>query len=208
MNKKKNKFRSLKIDYKKILERSFIVALLLVSLLFYVFPIFDVGKELKANFTPPIDTIKIPPTKHPEKRVKPKRPQIPAAADEDEMLDQVEIDYLVMQENWFNENPDKPTDNLIDTYEFYAVSEKPVLLNKVNPVYPELARKAGVMGMVVVKVLINTNGDIEDAIIMKSIPMLDSAALNAAKKFKFKPGKQRDRFVKVWMQIPFQFKMR
>jgi len=38
--------------------------------------------------------------------------------------------------------------------------------------------------------------------------MLNDAAVDAAKEWKFKPGKQRDRFVKVWMNIPIDFKLK
>ena len=62
--------------------------------------------------------------------------------------------------------------------------------------------------MVVVKVLIGTKGDVEKVEIVKSHPMLDESAMAAAKLFKFTPGKQRDRVVKVWMTIPFTFKLK
>jgi len=58
---------------------------------------------------------------------------------------------------------------------------------------------------VVVRVLIDKKGDIEKAEIFKSVPMLDEAALAAVWQLKFTPGKQRDRFVKVWMAVPFNF---
>jgi len=38
--------------------------------------------------------------------------------------------------------------------------------------------------------------------------MLDSAALEAAKKCKFKPAKQRDKTVRVKMHMPFQFTLK
>ncbi len=91
---------------------------------------------------------------------------------------------------------------------FFALSEKPVEIKRVNPVYPELAKKAGIEGTVVVKVLVNTKGDVEKVEILKSHPLLDEAAVNAAKQFKFKPGKQRDRYVKVWVSIPFNFRLK
>jgi TonB family protein len=53
--------------------------------------------------------------------------------------------------------------------------------------------------------LIDKKGNIEKAEILKSVPMLDEAALAAAWQLKFTPGKQRDRFVKVWMAVPFNF---
>ena len=93
-------------------------------------------------------------------------------------------------------------------YPFHAVSEKPEVIHKVKPYFPEIAQKAGVSGMVVVKVLIGTRGDVEKVEVVKSHPMLDEAAVKAAWQFKFKPGKQRDRAVKVWMNIPFTFRFK
>ena len=57
-------------------------------------------------------------------------------------------------------------------------------------------------------VTIGKDGTVENAKIYKSLPMLDEAALAAAKKCKFKPAKQRDKFVRVKMTIPFHFKLK
>jgi TonB family protein len=48
-----------------------------------------------------------------------------------------------------------------------------------------------------------------DAKIFKSSgnPMLDESALAAARKAKFTPAKQRDIFVRVRVNIPFEFKL-
>ena len=60
----------------------------------------------------------------------------------------------------------------------------------------------------VVKVLVNTKGDVEAVEVLKSHPLLDESAIAAAKQYKFTPGKQRDKFVKVWVSIPFNFKLK
>jgi protein TonB len=57
-------------------------------------------------------------------------------------------------------------------------------------------------------VTIGKTGKVEDAKILKSLPMLDEAALSAARKCTFKPAKQRDKAVKVKMSIPFDFKLK
>ena len=95
-----------------------------------------------------------------------------------------------------------------EVFEFFAVSEKPVIIKKAVPDYPDLARKAQIEGKVVVTVTIDKKGNVERANIFKSVPMLDDAAIAAAMKCKFKPAKQRDKFVKVKMNIPFQFKLK
>lgn len=101
--------------------------------------------------------------------------------------------------------PLPPTTEEDEVFEFYAVTEKPTLIKKVKPEYPKLARMANVEGSVVITVLIGKTGKVINASVFKSIPMLDEAALNAAKKCLFKPAKLRDRAVKIKMNIPFRF---
>ncbi len=102
--------------------------------------------------------------------------------------------------------PPPPEDD--EVFEFFAVSDKPVMLKQAKPDYPDLARKAQIEGTVVVTVTIGKTGKVEKAVIFKSIPMLDEEALLAAKKCVFKPAKQRDKFVRVKMNIPFNFRLK
>lgn len=90
---------------------------------------------------------------------------------------------------------------------FYALTEKPVEIERVNPVYPSLAQKSKIEGTVVVKVLVGINGNVEKVEVLKSHPLLDNAAVEAAKQFKFVPGKQNGKPVKTWVSIPFNFKL-
>jgi protein TonB len=108
-------------------------------------------------------------------------PKIPVETDDDDMMDEVTIDFLDLQDDWVSDvaRPVIPEDTT-DEYEFIAVSEKPKRIKAVAPVYPDLAQEAGVTGQVVVRVLIDKKGDIEKAEIFKSVPMLDEAALAAA----------------------------
>lgn len=91
---------------------------------------------------------------------------------------------------------------------FYSLSEKPTETKRVEPAYPELAKKAGIEGAVVVKVLVNTAGKVEKVEVLKSHPLLDEAAIAAAKQFEFTPGKVQGEAVKVWLSIPFNFSLR
>ena len=88
------------------------------------------------------------------------------------------------------------------------MSEKPVLVKQIPPVYPPIAITANIEGTVTVKVLIDTKGNVEKAEILKSIPMLNEAAIKAALQYNFTPAKQFDKYVKVWMSIPFKFSLR
>jgi TonB family protein len=100
-------------------------------------------------------------------------------------------------------------DNSEKIYDMNEVTEKPEMLHKEYPVYPEEARKAGVGGMTVVTVTIDELGNVEEAKIFRSSnPLFDEVSLTAAKKCKFKPAKLHDQIIKVNMNIPFSFKLR
>jgi len=98
-------------------------------------------------------------------------------------------------------------DGTFDTGSDFQVSQdKPVLLNFVPPDYPEIARASHLEGTVLVKVQVGTDGSVLQAVVIKSVhPTLDREAVKAARRCKFKPGRQRDIPVKAWMAIPFAF---
>lgn len=60
--------------------------------------------------------------------------------------------------------------------------------SKVEPVYPELARKMNISGTVKIQVTVLPNGTVKDARVVGGHPVLASAALDAAKKWRFEPG--------------------
>ncbi|HEX7319447.1 MAG TPA: energy transducer TonB [bacterium] len=97
----------------------------------------------------------------------------------------------------------------IEVVSYYKVEVKPQPLNAPIPEYPDLARKAGIEGKAVVKMLIDIDGSVIDVQILKSSgnQMLDEAALTTARKSKFTPAKQRDKLVRVWVSKLFEFKL-
>jgi TonB family protein len=60
--------------------------------------------------------------------------------------------------------------------------------NKVQPGYPELARKMNITGTVKVEVVVQPNGVVREARIVGGHPVLATAALDAAKKWRFEPA--------------------
>jgi TonB family protein len=60
--------------------------------------------------------------------------------------------------------------------------------SKVQPVYPDLARKMNITGTVKVQVVVGANGAVKDAKIVGGHPVLASAALDAVKKWRFEPA--------------------
>ncbi len=63
----------------------------------------------------------------------------------------------------------------------------PVKINDVLPVYPEAARLARVEGIVVIEAVIGTTGEVIEARVLRSVPLLDAAALAAVRQWRYTP---------------------
>jgi len=59
---------------------------------------------------------------------------------------------------------------------------------RVQPVYPDLARKMNITGTVKIEVTVSPNGTVKEARIVGGHPVLSGAALEAAKKWRFEPS--------------------
>lgn len=88
-----------------------------------------------------------------------------------------------------------------------VVDEIPVAITIVKPEYPSLPRDAGVEGTVVVRALVGRDGHVLEAFIepKTSIPMLDGAALEAARAWVFKPALTANHTVAAWVAIRMRF---
>jgi TonB family protein len=60
--------------------------------------------------------------------------------------------------------------------------------NKVQPLYPELAHKMNISGTVKIQVTVAPNGTVKEAHVLGGHPVLATAALEAAKKWRFEPA--------------------
>ena len=202
----KNPEADLKLKYKKTLEQSTLIALAFLTVLFYSFQKYEGRVELPDAEKLVIESIEIPPTQQIQKPPPPSRPSIPVESEDEDLLDDVTIEETEIDLSNVVDAPPPPPDEE-EVFEFFAVSDKPEIKHKETPKYPDLARRAGIEGRVTVMVTISKTGTVLDATILRSVPMLDEAALSAAKKCTFKPAKQRDKFVKVKMSIPFDFRL-
>ena len=63
----------------------------------------------------------------------------------------------------------------------------PTQLNKVAPVYPLIAQSARVSGIVILEALIGTDGRVQDAKVLRSVPLLDQAAIDAVRQWQYTP---------------------
>jgi TonB family protein len=66
--------------------------------------------------------------------------------------------------------------------------QPPVKIKDVMPVYPATAKSARVGGVVTIEATIDTDGKVSDARVVKSVPLLDEAALNAVRQWEYRPS--------------------
>ena len=96
-------------------------------------------------------------------------------------------------------------DELPKLGDYVYVEELPEAVTKVSPDYPDLARSANVDGTVLVQALVGKDGRVKDAKVVKSIAMLDAAAVAAVKQWVFKPALSNNKPVAVWVAVPVRF---
>jgi TonB family protein len=90
---------------------------------------------------------------------------------------------------------------------FIAVDEEPEIIKQVEPTYPPEAVAAKIEGKVFIHLFVNADGKVTQSKVAKSSgnKLLDDAALEAGRKYEFKPARQGDRPVAVWVSMPVVF---
>jgi protein TonB len=83
--------------------------------------------------------------------------------------------------------------------------EPPVKIFHVPPVYPEIARSAGVQGIVILEAVISERGSVEQVRVLRASPLLDAAAIDAVRRWRYTPTLLNGRPVEVLMTITVHF---
>jgi len=84
----------------------------------------------------------------------------------------------------------------------------PVVMEKVEPLYTDEARKARISGIVILEVVIGRDGLVKNAAVLKPLPFgLDRAAVDAVTQWKFKPGTLDGKPVDVIFNLTVAFKL-
>ena len=91
-----------------------------------------------------------------------------------------------------------------------AWEEAPELIKMVKPRYPEIARKAGVEGRVVLQIVVDERGNVTEAQVILAQPpgIFEEAAIEAIMQWKFKPAKQREKAIAVRMGQTMDFSLK
>lgn len=84
----------------------------------------------------------------------------------------------------------------------------PIVLHRVEPDYPDVARSARISGVVIVEAIINEQGNVEQVRIVKGLPMgLSDSAEAAVRNWKFSPGRMNGRPVPVIFNLTVVFSL-
>jgi protein TonB len=81
----------------------------------------------------------------------------------------------------------------------------PTKTRDIKPIYPAIAQSARVQGVVIIEATIGQDGKVKDAKVLRSIPLLDQAALDAVKQWEFTPTLLNGVPVPVIMTVTVNF---
>jgi protein TonB len=81
----------------------------------------------------------------------------------------------------------------------------PTKVKDVRPSYPPIAQSARVQGVVIIEATIGPNGRVQDARVLRSIPLLDQAALDAVRQWEYTPTLLNGVPVPVIMTVTVNF---
>ena len=89
-----------------------------------------------------------------------------------------------------------------------AAVTRPVPIKSPKPQHSAEAMRARIEGTVTLEVLVDERGLVADARVLKSIPLLDQSALEAARQWEFKPAMLNGEPVPVLIQLELNFTLK
>tara|TARA_A100001011_G_scaffold116727_1_gene123248 strand:+ start:1197 stop:1811 length:615 start_codon:yes stop_codon:yes gene_type:complete len=182
--------------------------IILVTISFLLFPRFLATVEFEKIKQIEIESIDIPQTQQIDNTPPPARPSIPVPSDDEDIAEDLTLDELDFDDFSNLDAPPPPPSG--PKVKFIPYDDPPVAITPIRPVYPEIAQEAGIEGVVVVQAFIDKKGRVKETLILKGVPNtgLDEAAMEAIRNTRFRPAKQRERSVGVWISIPVNFRLK
>ena len=197
----------LKLKYPIVIRITGLIGVGLVIMNFLMFPRFQNTLEFENVDRVIIENIDIPQTQQIDNTPPPVRPSIPVPSDDEDIADDLTLDELDFDDFNLDAPPPPPSGPKVI---FIPYDDPPVAITPIKPIYPEIAQEAGIEGVVIVQAFIDAKGRVKETLILKGVPNtgLDEAAMEAIRKTRFRPAKQRERPVGVWISIPVNFKLK
>jgi periplasmic protein TonB len=81
----------------------------------------------------------------------------------------------------------------------------PTKTKHVPPIYPEIARTNRIQGVVMLEAVINEQGQVRDVRVVRSVPLLDNAAIDAVRQWQFTPTLLNGQPVPVLLTVTLSF---
>ena len=199
---------ALKFLYPVVVRVTGLCGVILLIFTFLVFPRSRNTMELDEEVQIIIEQIDIPQTEQFDRPPPPARPSVPVESESEDIADDVTLDEFNLDEFDAWDAPPPPPEG--PRVKFIPYDDPPVPLRPIRPKYPEIAQEAGIEGTVVVQVFVDDKGRVKETVILKGIPNtgLDEAATEAIRSVRFRPAKQRERAVGVWISIPVNFRLK
>ena len=85
--------------------------------------------------------------------------------------------------------------------------EAPKKIADVTPTYPSIAQAAHVKGMVILEAVIDVHGNVTSVQVLRSVPLLDRAAVDAVRQWRYTPARLNGQPVPVVVTITINFSM-
>ena len=84
----------------------------------------------------------------------------------------------------------------------------PAKIVNADPVYPPEAREARVQGVVIMEATISRTGEVSDVEVLRSVPLLDEAAVAAVRQWRYEPTLVDGEPVSILMTVTMNFRLR
>jgi protein TonB len=85
--------------------------------------------------------------------------------------------------------------------------QMPRKVRDVAPIYPQIAQRAGIQGDVIIEAVIASDGQVRDARVLRSNPLLDQAALDAVRAWRYEPTRVGGVAVPVIVTVTVRFRL-
>lgn len=214
INKRKDPKADLKQSYTVYLEAGLIVALLIMITAVKLNLETEPPKAYQLDEQEVVEMEEVIQTQQIETPPPPPRPPVPVEVPNDEIIEDEMIDLdAELDMDAPMDLPPPPEEEEEEEDFFVVVEQMPELIGGMADLqasvrYPEMARRAGIEGRVTVQFIVNEQGEVENAQVVRGIGGgCDEEALKAVQNASFKPGQQRGRPVRVQYALSINFRL-
>ena len=214
-SQKRTRTNRLNASYRKRVEIGLMISLTFMIVLFQGWKVRRESAPGKKDMKLVINVDHVPQTLQERRAPAPSRPSVPIASEEEDIPEDETIEYTNLD---FEEVPLPPPPLAEEIDEsipmFIPHDEAPFPIGGYTAIqreveYPEIGRKAGIEGTVLLHVRIEADGSVRHVKVLRALDIdsFTNAAIKAVKTVKWEPGKQRDQAIAVWVSVPIRFEL-